>query len=261
VPEAPAITILTVIALTLEHAPLLGLSIAVLTLLLVLRVGAMYLGQSALASARYREAEVLARLSQMLHPWSADALALRGVVSLAVGDVEFAAWLLRRSVNLYPFSATTHATLSSALLVVGRIAAARLSAQQALELDQRCALAYLYLAEADRLSGASALEIEDVLRRGIAVAQRPDDEAALRCALAALLFGEGRLAETALALGGLERLIETCTPAAQSRLRLRYGEILIARGEVERAREYLQSQLVVGGAPARRAGSWSPRSL
>lgn len=245
VPEAVLIAGFVAIGLVVGGSPLIGTLIVLLTIWLVVRVGAMYIAQGTVAAARYPEAERIARFAGFLHPWSADALALRGVVALMMGAQEEAVWLLRRSIALFPNAAATHAVLSGALLGLGRGAAARLAAQHALELDPGFAIAFLYLAEAERLDGASALEVEDTLRAGLAIAQRADDHAALRCALAALLLSENRAAEGSLALGGLDRLIEQCSPAVQARLRLRYGELLLAHGQIDRAREYLQQTVLI----------------
>jgi tetratricopeptide (TPR) repeat protein len=245
VPEAVLMIGFVGMSLALGGSPLIGTVIVLLTSVLVVRVGAIYLAQATLAAARYTEAEQIARFANFLHPWSADTLALRGVIALMIGAQEDAIWFLQRSLNLFPYAATTHAALSGALLGLGRGSAARLAAQHSLELDPSSAIAFLYLAEAERIDGIPALEVEDTLRSGLAIAYHADDIAALRCALAALLLNEDRSAEVSLALGGLDRLIEQCSPAVQSRLRFRYGELLLAHGQIDRAREYLQQTVMI----------------
>ncbi|MDZ4721454.1 MAG: hypothetical protein SH847_23575 [Roseiflexaceae bacterium] len=245
VPEAALMVGFVGISVALGGSTMTGTVIVLLTILLVARVGAIYLAQATLAAARYAEAEQIARFANFLHPWSADTLALRGVIALMSGSQERSIWFLQRSLALFPAAAATQAALSGALLSLGRGSAARIAAQQALELDPSCAVAFLYLAEAERIDGISALEVEDTLRSGLTVAQRADDVVALRCALAALLLSEDRAAEVSLMLGGLDRLIEHCTPAVQARLRFRYGELLLAHGQIDRAREYLQQTVMI----------------
>jgi tetratricopeptide (TPR) repeat protein len=145
--------------------------------------------------------------------------------------------------------------MSGTLLGLGRVVAARHAAQQAIDLDPHCATAYLYLAEAERMSASPLLEIEDTLRAGLAVAQRPDDSVALRCALAALLLDAERLSEMGLALGGIEHLIEQCSLATRTRLRMRYGELLLAQGQIDRARTYLQETMIVERAAGIASGA------
>jgi tetratricopeptide (TPR) repeat protein len=246
VPEGGVIIALTAVGVLLGGAPLIGLLVGAALLMLVIRVGALYVGRMALARAHYAEAGSMSQLALTLNPWSADALALRGLVVLTWGMIDEAADLLERSVELLPGSADTLAALAGARLGQGHWSAARIAARSAIEIDERCAIAYLYLAEAERAAGVSALDVEDTLRAGLGVVSRADDEAALRCALAGLLLSVERTAETALVLGGLERLLARCSPVFQSRLRLRYGELLLAQGQVDKAREYLQETLVVG---------------
>jgi tetratricopeptide (TPR) repeat protein len=245
VPEAVAIIGLTGVALMGKGGTAAGLAIAGLTCYFVIRVAAMYLAQAALASARYREAASLAGLAHAMHPWSADALALRGVIALTTGSVGAAIEMLRAAIQLAPDHGAAYTTLSGALLAIGRISAARIAAQQAIALNPNNAIAHLYLAESELSGGASPLIVEDIMRHGLTLAQRPDDQAAFRCALAALLLDQGRSAESALALSGIERILDACVPTSRNRLRLRYGELLMAQGQVERAREYLQGTILV----------------
>lgn len=245
VPEAVLIIGLMIPVLNGDQSIWPGVVLTFLTIWFVARVGAMYQAQQALLSARHHEAALLARLAHGMHPWSADALALRGVIAAAGGSFDDALTLLRRSLLLSPDSSAAYATISGVLLALGRPSAARLAAQTALALDPSCAVAFLYLADSQRHEGASMLEVEDTVRSGLAVTRRSEDEAALRCALAAVLMAEGRSAEASLTLAGMERLLASCPPPSQGRLRLRYGELLIAQGQVERARDYLQGTIVV----------------
>ncbi|GAB4118217.1 MAG: hypothetical protein Fur005_22850 [Roseiflexaceae bacterium] len=244
VPEALICVALLIAAVLVEH-PFWVIGLTITTALLIIRIGALYVAQSALAAARYREAASLAHLAYLMYPWSADALAMRGAIALTTGSLSEAVALLKRAIHYMPDLASTHAALSGALLALGRADSARLAAEDALILDSQCATAYLLLAEAEQVSGVAPLDVEDTLRAGLAVARRPEDEAALRCALAALLIGMGRQAESSLVLSGIERVLSLCSPASQNRLRMRYGELLIAQGQIERAREYLQGTIVV----------------
>jgi tetratricopeptide (TPR) repeat protein len=253
VPEGPVILALAVLGMLIGGAPLVGLLVATVLLALVIRIGALYLGRTALERAHYTEAVSMSQLALALNPWSADALALRGLVVLTSGLIDEAAYLLERSITLLPGNADTVAALAGARLGQGYWSAARSMARNAIELNPGCAIAYLYLAEAERAAGLAPLDVEDTLRGGLLVARRPDDEAALRCALAGLLLSLERTAETALVLGGVERLLGVCSPVFQSRLRLRYGELLLAQGQIEKAREYLNDTLVFAGGGPRSA--------
>ncbi len=256
IPEAVGITILLLISTQTGQITLLGLGIGLLTGWMALRIGLLYFTQKLLETGRMTAAERCGRIAHRLYPWSADALALRGVIALSIGEYDQAAVLLRNSLALYPHAAATQTALCGALLMVGRLAAARMAAQAAIVLDPQRAVAYLYLAEIEQIEGRSALEVEDTLRRGLTVAQSNDDQAALRCALAGLLISQGRMAETALVLAGIESLIAGCSLAAQHRLRGRYGELLIAQGQIERAREYLQKTSMQTPTNGRRSAAW-----
>jgi tetratricopeptide (TPR) repeat protein len=248
IPEAVAIMVLLAVGVVFPGIRLIGVAVALLTCWMALRIGLLYLTQKLLEQEYLGAAEHCSRLVALMHPWSADAWALRGVIALSVGEFEDAANYLRRSLDLFSTSAATQVALSGALLMVGKPASARMAAQHALMLDPKRAIAFLYIAEAEQIEGHSVLAIEDTLRQGLAIAERADDQAAIRCTLSGLLLSQGRNAEAGLLLGGVEAFITRCAPAAKRRLRLRYGELLIAQGQIERAREYLQqSQLTIGG--------------
>jgi predicted Zn-dependent protease len=259
IPEAIAIVLLLFIGTLFPNSGFVGIAIGIVTCWMVFRIGALYLTQKLLEQEYLTAAERLGRFAFALHPWSADALALRGVIALSIGEFDNAAEFLRRSLALYPESAATQVALSGTLLMIGRPATARLAAQNALMLDPQRAVAYLYLAEAEHVEGHSVLEIEDTLRSGLAIAVRPDDQAALRCTLGGLLLSQGRQAEASLMLNGIESLINLCSPAAKRRLRMRYGELLIAQGQIERAREYLQQSQLVKPLRSTHSGAWESR--
>lgn len=256
IPEAVGIAGLMLASTQLSQEGVLALAVGFLTGWMALRIGLLYLTQRLLELERFTEAERCGRIAYLMYPWSADALALRGVVALSMGAYDDAVVFLRRALALYPHAAATQTALSGALLMLGRLAAARMAAQAAIVLDPQRAVAYLYLAEIEQIEGRGALEVEDTLRHGIATAQSADDQAALRCALAGLLVSQGRAAETALVLAGIEPLIAACPPAAQRRLRMRYGELLIAQGHLDRAREYLAQTDTHAQANRRRNAAW-----
>ena len=81
---------------------------------------------------------------------------LRGVIALANDQPAQAEAALRRAIGLLPNRANTHAALSGALLQLGRPDEAREAAQTALLLMPGCAIAHLYLAEAERARGVPA---------------------------------------------------------------------------------------------------------
>jgi protein involved in temperature-dependent protein secretion len=58
--------------------------------------------------------------------------------------------------------------------------------------------------------------------------------------LAAHLLAEQRIAEATLTLHGAEALLRRCPAPSQAMLRIHLGKLMIAQGQVERAREYLQ---------------------
>jgi tetratricopeptide (TPR) repeat protein len=238
VPEAPLLALLA-LGYTALGAPLLGALTLAAALSFGVRVAALYLARALLLAARYRDAVALARLALAIYPWSADALALRGVLALAAGDAAYAERLLRRSDALLPGRAAVQAALSGALLELGRVSEAATAARRAIKLDARCAAAYLHLAEAEQRAGAVPAAVEDWLRAGLAAATDPETETTLRCALAWHLVGQGRGAEARLATSGIEAVLPRCTEVHQSRMRVRLCELLVAQGQTDRARELL----------------------
>lgn len=241
VPEAPLIAALLCVYWGLGEPPLVGVAVALLIVAFITRCLALLGARLAFDAARFREADALAQIALALHPWSADALGLHGTAALASGQVEEAEVALRRAIVLLPGQADLHAALAGALLAQNSPVEAAAAARTALALAPDHAIAHLYLAEAARVSGAPAETVEERLRAGLAAATLPETEAAIRCALGAHLLAEQRVAEATLTLHGAEALLPRCRPAPQIELRVRLGELMIAQGQIERAREQFRN--------------------
>lgn len=240
VPEAPLILVLLATYAILGAWPWLGLIIALIIIGFLTRMLALLGAFIAYTTAHYHEAETLGRIALALHPWSADTLALCGTIALACSQTDQAEQLLRRAAQLQPEHADFQIALSSALLTQGQPAAAAEAARTALRIVPNAPLAQLYLAEAERASGMPITEVEERLRAGLAAADTPEAEAALRCALGTILFEAERKAEAMLTIRGAEALLPRCTPTSQLELRVRLGELLISQGQLEHAREQFQ---------------------
>jgi tetratricopeptide (TPR) repeat protein len=223
-----------------EPAPI-GLTITLVIISFIARMIALVAAQVSLAAGQLHEAKALIQAALALYPWSADALALYGVIALASDQPARAEAALRRAIALLPDRANVHAAQSAALLDLGQPGAAAEAARAALALTPDCAIAHFYLAEAERARGAPAQDIEDQLRSGLDCAGAPESEAALRCALGAHLLTEHRIAEATLTLYGAEALVPRCAAARQIALRVRLGELMIAQGQIERAREQFRN--------------------
>jgi tetratricopeptide (TPR) repeat protein len=241
VPEAPLIAALLCVYWAFGEPPLLGVAVALMIVAFIARWLALAGARLALEAAHFRQADALAQIALALYPWSADALALRGATALASGRAEEAESALRRANLLLPGQPNLHAALSGALLAQGRSVEAAASARQALMLAPAHAIAHLYLAEAEQAAGAPPEAVEERLRAGLAAAALPEAEAAIRCALGAHLLAERRIAEATLTLHGAEALLPRCRPARQIELRVRIAELLIAQGQIERAREQFRN--------------------
>lgn len=241
VPEASLILALMGCYWALGAAPPVGALVTLPIISFITRMLALAGALLAYQAARYREADTLAQIALALNPWSADALALRGSIALARGHAAEAEVLLRRALSLHPARPDIYTAHSCALLALARPAEAALAASEALALAPEHALAQLCLAEAELAGGAAALAVEDRLRAGLVLAASAEDEATLRCALGALLFAELRGAEALLMLRGAEALLPRCRPARQLALRVRLAELMLAHGQVERAREQFRS--------------------
>lgn len=240
VPEAPLIAALLCVYLAVGEPPLIGLLVALLIVGFMVRATALHLARAALEGGRRDQAGLLLQVALAVYPWSADALALQGVLALESGAPDQAEVWLRRAITLLPGQPSFHAALSAALLELGRPVEAARAAARALALDSRCAVAYLHMADAERSLGAAAHVVEGRLRDGLAQAPAPPAEAALRCALAGHLLGEQRVAEATLTLYGAEALLPRCPTPSQAALRLCLGELLVTQGQIERAREYFR---------------------
>jgi tetratricopeptide (TPR) repeat protein len=239
-PEAALLAALLCIYMA-SHSWVVALLVVLLIIAFMVRVAALHLARAAIERGRAGEAAALLKVALAIYPCSADALAMEGIVALRSGAPALAEVQLRRAIALLPGQAAFHAALSGALLELGRPAQAAQAAQAALALDRRCAVAYLHLAEAERARGVPAHAIEGWLREGMAAASGPAAEAVIRCALAAHLLAEQRIAEATLTLHGAEALLPRCPAPSQAALHVHLGDILIAQGQVERAQEYFQS--------------------
>jgi tetratricopeptide (TPR) repeat protein len=239
-PEAALLVVLLCLYFISGQPALVALLIALLIVGFIVRMAALHLARAALEHGRLGRAGALLQVALVLYPWSADALALEGILAFSSGAPGRAEARLRQAIALLPGQPAFHAALSGVLLDLGRPAEAAQAARAALALDQRCAVAHLHLAEAERACGAAAEVIEERLRAGLAAASCPVAEATLRCALAAHLLAEQRIAEATLTLHGAEALLPRCPLPSQAALCLHLGEILIAQGQIERAREYFR---------------------
>jgi tetratricopeptide (TPR) repeat protein len=240
-PEAALIAALLCVYWGMGEPAAVGLAIMLAIISFIARLLALVMARAALELGRADVAEALVRSALALYPWSPDGLALYGVIALASEQPAKAEVALRRAIVLLPGRANVHAALSGALLDLGRPVEAIEAAQTALALAPGCAIAHLYLAEAERARGAPAQDIEERLRAGLRCAGAPDSEAALRCALGAHLLAEHRIAEATLTLHGAEALVSRCAAPRQIALRVRLGELMIAQGQIERAREQFRS--------------------
>jgi tetratricopeptide (TPR) repeat protein len=241
VPEAALIAALLCAYWGMGAPAPLGLAIMLVIIGFIARMIALIAARVALELERPDIGETLVQAALALNPWSPDALALRGVIALSNEQPARAEAALRQAIALLPDRANVHAALSAALLDLGRPEAAAEAARAALALEPDCAIAHFYLAEAERACGAPAQEIENQLRSGLDCAGAPASEAALRCALGAHLLAEHRIAEATLTLHGAEALVPRCAAPRQIALRVRLGELMIAQGQVERAREQFRN--------------------
>jgi len=240
-PEAALITALLCVYWGMGEPAVIGLVIMVAIISFIARSIALIGARAVLDLGRHDLADALVRSALALYPWSPDGLALSGVIALANGQPARAEVALRRAIALLPDRANMYAALSGALLDLGRSAEALEAAQAALVFGPGCAIAHLYLAEAEGARGAPAQDIEERLRAGLQCAGAPESEAALRCALGAHLLAEHRIAEATLTLHGAEALVPRCAAPYQIALRVRLGELMIAQGQIERAREQFRS--------------------
>lgn len=261
VPEALLIALLLCVYWAIGAPPLVGLLVTLLIISFITRLLALVAARRSFDHARYHEASILAQIGLALYPLSADALALQGAIELALGRPAVAEPMLQKAIALLPRRASMYAALSSAQLALGRPVEATEMAQVAIALEPDSAIIHLHLAEAEQASGVAHLEVEDRLRAGLALASSPEDEAALRCALGALLIAEERSAEAMLTLRGAEALMPRCRPARQLELRVRLGELMIAQGQIERAREQFRNVAALDSSGRYAGATWRATHL
>ena len=240
-PEAALIAALLCAYWGMGEPTPIGLAIMLVIISFIARAIALVAARAALELELLDIGEALVQSALALYPWSPDGLALRGVIALSNDRPARAEVALRQAIILLPDRANVHAALSAALLDLGRPNEAAEAARAALALAPDCAIAHFYLAEAERVLGAPAQDIEDQLRTGLDCAGAPESEAALRCALGAHLLAEHRIAEATLTLHGAEALVPRCAAPRQIALRVRLGELMIAQGQIERAREHFRN--------------------
>lgn len=221
-----------------------------------IRMGLLFASRRAVANADYERAARLAGVAIWLNPWSADSYALLGAIHLARGQAEAAAEALRRAIAYYPFEAGLHTALSAALLEAGQAQEALAEARLAIGLNTACAPAYLHLAEASGQLGASLDDIEHHLRAGLEQPATPADAAALRCALAALLLGNGRSSAARLALRGAEDLLGRCPAPQRAGLHYQIGDLLRQTGDAEAARSHFSASAALDPHGRYAAAAW-----
>ena len=256
VPEAVLLTALLCLHSVLGPSPLLALLGLGLTLYFGARMTLLSLGRRAVFEADYERAARLAHAAGLLYPASADVHALMGTIHLARGAAGPAAAALARAVALFPLQADLHTALSAALLEAGRPQEAQAAARAALALAPRAAAAYLHLAGAEEQLGAPIAQVEANLRTGLTLPASPADEAALRCALAALLLGQGRSAEAQLALAGTDNLLAACPAAQRAGLHFYLGELLRLGGDPEGARDHFRASEALDPHGRHAAAAW-----
>jgi tetratricopeptide (TPR) repeat protein len=256
VPEAVLLLALLCLHSVLGAPPLLAILGLLLTGYFLTRAALLALGRRAFAAADYQRAAGLARTAISLYPGSADAHALAGTVQLARGEAQAGARSLRQAIVLFPHQGDLHSALSAALLDSGRPAEAREEARYALALNPRSAAAHLQLANAEEQLGARPALVEGLLRAGLELQALPADEAALRCALAALLLGAGKVAEARLALAGVERLLDACPAPQRAGLHFYLGELLRLGGDPEGARGHFRASETLDPHGRHAAAAW-----
>lgn len=238
VPEAVLLAALLCLHSVAGPSPLPALLGLAVTLYFGARMALLTMGRRALATASYDRADLLARAAALLHPASADAQALVGALLLARGEAAAAVTPLTRAAALFPLQADLHATLSAALVEAGRPHEGRASARAALTLNPRSPTAHLQLAAAEEQLGAPPEQVEAMLQAGLALCPRPAEEAALRCALAALLLPQGRATDAARALAGAEGLLASSPAAQRAGLHFYLGELLRLSDDADGARAH-----------------------
>ena len=227
-----------------------------LVVVFLMRSGLLLGARHALRCSHYARAERLLSLALRLHPWSADGLALRGVLHLALARPERAEADLRRALALFPGRAALHDALGSALLDQGRFVEARWECLHALKLGPASAQVYLHLAQIEQRLGVPATDVERHLRDGLGVCECPADEGALRCALAMLLLEGGREGEARLAIAGVEALATRCAPIERAALFFHLAEVERGGGDLDAARGHFRASEELDPHGRHAAAAW-----
>lgn len=256
VPEGVLLPIVLILHRLSGGSPLMTVLGLLLIVLFLTRFGLLTAARAALASTRYKRARTLLTVALRLYPWSADALALRGTLSLATGQPAQAETSLRKAMKLFPDQAALHATLSSVLLELDRGVEARWEGMRALALDPMCAPAYLALAQVEQRLGAPATDVERRLRQGLAQPSEPATEGALRCALGLVLLTLGQTGESRLAVAGVESLAARCAPVERAALLFHLGEVRRAQGDADTARGHFRASEVLDPSGRHAAAAW-----
>jgi|HigsolmetaAR202D_1030399.scaffolds.fasta_scaffold00038_57 tetratricopeptide (TPR) repeat protein len=236
VPEAVALLLILGLYWLTSGAPLIAFIGLGVIVFFGIRFALLVAARHALAEARYQQAQRLITVLLRLYPWSADSLALRGMLLLATNKADQAEAVLRKALQLFPGQASIHVLLSSTLLELERFIEARWEGVQALTLDPSCAIAYLYVAQAEQRLGVPSTDVEQRLREGLALPCDPATEGALRCSLALVLCSLNQDGEARLATAGIESLLNRCSALERASLLYHLGQLRHAQGEIEQAR-------------------------
>jgi tetratricopeptide (TPR) repeat protein len=256
VPEAPLLLLLLILHPLAGFSPVIALFGFLLVLYFAIRTALLALARQHIANARYSAAERLLSIVLKLHPYSADAHTQQGMLSLARGHSAEAINALRRANSLFPAHGHLQSLLSGALLEEGCATEAFAAAQQAVELEPKNATAYLHLASAEQALGSPLEVAERHLRIGLEQCEDALDEAALRCALAALLMQQKRFNEAKLLLVGMPSLLERCPPTQRAGLHFHLGELYRQIGEQEIARGHFNASETIDPHGRYAAAAW-----
>lgn len=256
VPEAPLLALSLVWHLLSGPSPVTGSIGLLIAIWFGLRMSVFAAVRRALDHADYRQTERLLACLYWLHPYSADTLALRGVLALARGRTDDAEGALRQALQFYPGQAQLHALLSGTLIENECFAEARREARRALDYDRTCGAAMLQLANAEQLLGAPSSVVEAHLRAGLALRCAPTDAAALRCALAQLLLAQRQAAEAQLVLVGVEALLPRCGVPQRASLHYCLGDLRRSLGDTETARIHFKASEMLDPNGRYAAAAW-----
>jgi tetratricopeptide (TPR) repeat protein len=256
VPEAPMLLLLLLLHPLTGFSPVTALFGFLLVLYFVVRTTLLAMARQRITNAQYASAERLLGIVLRLHPYSADAHTQQGMLDLARGNSAEAISALRQANTLFPAHGHLQSLLSGALLEEGCASEAFAAAQHAIELEPHNASAYLHLASAEQVLGSPPEVAERHLRTGLQQCEDALDEAALRCALAALLMQHRRFAEAQLALAGMPSLLERCPPAQRAGLHFHLGELYRQIGEQEVARGHYNASEAIDPNGRYAAAAW-----